>query len=121
MSSNALPPARRAAIVAPRGVVARPPRDRSEDTDEIAADSPPEFGESSQAIVIVNVCGGAQDFLALISYPHKIEDREFLARGLDQQIDVAVFARLIASDRAIEEQLSNAERAELLVVFTEET
>jgi hypothetical protein len=69
----------------------------------------------------VNVCGGAQDLLALISYPHKIEDREFLARGLDQKIDVAVFARLIASDRAIEEQLSNAERAELLVVFTEET
>lgn len=41
------------------GVVARPPRELSEDTDEIATDAPPEFRQAPQAIVVVDVCGGA--------------------------------------------------------------
>ena len=63
----------------------------------------------------------AQDLLALIPHPDEIEDREFLAQGLDQEIDVAVLTGLVASDRAVEEQPSDPERAELPAVFAEET
>lgn len=61
-------------FAAPRGVAARPLREMSEDTDEIATDAPPEFGQSAQPIVVVDVRGGAQDCAAQVSYAHQIED-----------------------------------------------
>ena len=46
-----------AAMAAPRGVAARPPRGTSEDTDKIAADASLEFGQPAQTVIVVNVGG----------------------------------------------------------------
>ena len=50
-----------AAVAAPSGVAARPPRGVSEDTDEVAADTTPEFREASKAVIIVDICCRAED------------------------------------------------------------
>jgi hypothetical protein len=78
-------------VGAPRGVEARPPRGVSEDTDEVGTDAPPEFRQATQAIIVVDVRGGAEDRVAQVPQTHQIEDRELLVRGFYKEVDVAVF------------------------------
>jgi hypothetical protein len=96
-SSSALRPARTAAVAAPRGVEARPPRGGSEDTDEVGTDAPLEFRQAAQAIIVVDVGGGAEDRVAQVSQTHQVEDRELLVRGFYKEVDVAIFPSLVAS------------------------
>jgi acetoin utilization deacetylase AcuC-like enzyme len=63
-------------MAAPRGVAARPPREVSEDMDEIVTDAPPEFRQPAQPVVIVDVSGSPEDCAAQVPHAHQIEDRE---------------------------------------------
>ena len=68
-----------------------------------SATAPPEFRQATQTMEIVNVCGGAQDGAADISYAHHIEDRKSRTRRLEEKIDVTLLASLVTRHRSVPE------------------
>jgi len=85
----------------------------SEDTNEVWLDAGAEGCEATEAAEIVNVDLRRQRRAKAIFDGYKIEDRKTPIDGFYQKIDIAFRRRLIARDRAVQEQVIDAEVGQL--------
>lgn len=85
----------------------------SEDTDKVRLDAGAKRRETTEAAEVVNVDLSRQRPAKAVSDGYKIEDRKSPINGFYQKIDVAFRRCLIARDRAVQEQVLDAEVGQL--------